>query len=617
MRVVEQVTKLVAYSPASTPLTDPRNGRPPSPLFYWQGQYTLEATTGTDPTFTRATAATFEDFEGLVRTADSSEPRFVGARRVENEFSYPEDLTNGAWTKSAATITAGQTDPEGGTTAFRLTATGPNAWCGDMTTTGIPIGATVQQSWWIKRISGTGSIQLYTGQSGGHRQAISGVTSEWQRFCLATPPVKTASALAAAWLATSGDEIDLWHPLLEDISGQANQAPSEYVSRGSLSAPYHGANIDGVQYFNTLNGNTVSTNVVTEVTGALISASNENADASGPFGYLAEKASTNILLQSNDLSTTWGTFRAANAQNVGTAPDGTNTANSLTSNTTGASGSLSQQAATIGTTTTYSYSVYLKQLVEKDAALFIGDSSVSTLVYFDLEAGTVGSTTGLGFTSITGTIKSVGNGWYRCTLAGTSLTDTSGYFGIYVADADGSVAVTSGASILVWGAQVEASSYPTSYIATAATAVTRNADVLTAGDIITDAAGAAYAEASSIWATVGASAVHVLTRGSAPLLRNVSSSSNIIWTGDGTNTSFSPTGTSYDNAPQSVAAAWGSALTAYLNGSPDLTPAAYDGTMGSGNLEIGMLSSASQWDGTIREVKIFNSELTAAEVGDL
>ena len=44
---------------------------------------------------------------------------------------------------------------------------------------------------------------------------------------------------------------------LENVTGQSNQIPSEYVSVGVLSAPYHGANVDGVKYFDTLNGNTV------------------------------------------------------------------------------------------------------------------------------------------------------------------------------------------------------------------------------------------------------------------------------------------------------------------------------------------------------------------------
>ena len=98
MRVVEPVTKLIAYSSAYTPVTNPRQNAVVTPvlapIFYAPLTHTLEATTGTDPTFTRATAATFEDFEGVIRTVESSEPRFPGARRVENLLSYSEDFGN-------------------------------------------------------------------------------------------------------------------------------------------------------------------------------------------------------------------------------------------------------------------------------------------------------------------------------------------------------------------------------------------------------------------------------------------------------------------------------------------------------------------------------------------
>lgn len=61
---------------------------------------------------------------------------------------------------------------------------------------------------------------------------------------------------------------------LEDVTGQSNQNPSEYVSVGVLSAPYHGLNVDGLKAFAALNGNTVASNVVTEATGAAINNSN-------------------------------------------------------------------------------------------------------------------------------------------------------------------------------------------------------------------------------------------------------------------------------------------------------------------------------------------------------
>ena len=49
----------------------------------------------------------------------------------------------------------------------------------------------------------------------------------------------------------------------EDVTSQSNQNPSEYVSTGVLSAPYHGAGVDRAKYFTTNNGNTVSSNIVT------------------------------------------------------------------------------------------------------------------------------------------------------------------------------------------------------------------------------------------------------------------------------------------------------------------------------------------------------------------
>ena len=244
-----------------------------APIFYWPGTHTLEATTGTDPTFTRATAATFEDFEGLIKTVESSEPRFQGARRVENLAVNSEDLTNGTWYKNTnTTITDGQTDPDGGTTALRITADGGTALYGDLNL--IPAGISVQQSWWIKRVTGTGQIQFYTGLNGGATEIISGVTTSWQRFAQTPTAASSAGNIFGIYLGVNGDEVDVWHPMIENVTGQTNQNPSEYVSTGVLSAPYHGANVDGVQYFNTLNANTVTANVVTEAVGSPLTRAN-------------------------------------------------------------------------------------------------------------------------------------------------------------------------------------------------------------------------------------------------------------------------------------------------------------------------------------------------------
>jgi hypothetical protein len=79
----------------------------------------------------------------------------------------------------------------------------------------------------------------------------------------------------------------------------------------------------------------------------------------------------------------------------------------------------------------------------------------------------------------------------------------------------------------------------------------------------------------------------------------------------------SPTGVSYQNRPAAAATTWGNNHIVYKDGVGG-SATVYNGTFGTGNLGIGNTNTGSyHWDGTIREVKIFDSELTAEEVGDL
>ena len=86
----------------------------------------------------------------------------------------------------------------------------------------------------------------------------------------------------------------MWHPQAENTTGRLDTTtPSEYVSVGVLSAPYHGLNVDGVKAFTTDNGNSVSSNVVTEAAGAALTTLK---------GYFSEGQAINNAIQNRDFS---------------------------------------------------------------------------------------------------------------------------------------------------------------------------------------------------------------------------------------------------------------------------------------------------------------------------
>jgi hypothetical protein len=61
-------------------------------------------------------------------------------------------------------------------------------------------------------------------------------------------------------------------PMLEVVSGRGpgGRVCSEYVSKGELASPFHGANVDGVKYFDTYNPNTVDSGGLVTDTGNVI-----------------------------------------------------------------------------------------------------------------------------------------------------------------------------------------------------------------------------------------------------------------------------------------------------------------------------------------------------------
>jgi hypothetical protein len=129
---------------------------------------------------------------------------------------------------------------------------------------------------------------------------------------------------------------------------------------------------------------------------------------------------------------------------------------------------------------TYTATIYVKPS-NKTFFWMSLDSSVSA-VFFNLTTGTIAAT-GIGNT---GTIASVGNGWFRCSITRTNINTHNILLGTSDSSANYLSTGNGVDGVFLWGAQLEAGAYATSYIPTTSASVTRNADVISRGNIFTN-----------------------------------------------------------------------------------------------------------------------------------
>jgi hypothetical protein len=195
------------------------------------------------------------------------------------------------------------------------------------------------------------------------------------------------------------------------------------------------------------------------------------------LGLLVEEARTNLLLRSEEFdNASWTKTNSSVTQNAAVAPNGTTTADRLTEDGTATSTHLANGAATITAGTTYTYSVYAKSDTRR--WLLVSPGGSWGYGWFDVQAGVTGTLVN-GGSSATSSIQSVGNGWFRCVITATAVDNR---IGIQLLLATGNNIITytgDGTSgLFLWGAQLEAGAFPTSYIATTTAAATRAADVV-------------------------------------------------------------------------------------------------------------------------------------------
>ena len=455
----------------------------------------------------------------FTRTGDTA-TRVNSAGLIEkvrtNINTYSEQLDNAAWTKQSTTVTANATTaPNNTLTADKLIATATTAFHGIFN-----VNATLSSlhtfSFYAKKaeynfvtaldqFSGTflASFNLDTGVvSSGSGASIQSVGNGWYRCAISFDGAASAvvatlapspSSASVNYLGDGTSGIFVWGVQLEtgDIATEPILTTTAAVSVGPV------ANVPRLDYLGSTCGK-----------------------------LLLEPQRTNLMTFSEQIdNAAWLKTNATISANAATSPDGYQNADKLIDNATLA-GHFIQQ--TISITGVHTFSVFAKASESSVITLQIQQVSVTSnfaLIYYDLISGQVES--GEFSTSLSaGTIQEMSNGWYRCTITYTPITAGNHNVRVFVAKNIGGNKVDYAGNgtdgVFLYGTQLEAGAYATSYIPTLGASATRGADACSKtgiSSLIGQTEGTLFVDFT----------INALANFGTPISVNDGSTSNYIW----------------------------------------------------------------------------------------
>jgi hypothetical protein len=202
-------------------------------------------------------------------------------------------------------------------------------------------------------------------------------------------------------------------------------------------------------------------------------------------GLLIEEQRTNSFQRSEEFNDAyWSKFNTTVTANQITSPDGTTTADAVFETTTNGNHAFSRVISFTSTSTSpSSASIFVKANGRTRGFIqFYKETSPQEVFRgtFNLSTQSISLSAFNGGTGLSASITDIQNGWYRISISGyTELTATNHVFQFLILNDSWQESyagdVTKG--FYIWGAQLEAGSFPTSYIRTTDASVTRNADV--------------------------------------------------------------------------------------------------------------------------------------------
>jgi len=198
------------------------------------------------------------------------------------------------------------------------------------------------------------------------------------------------------------------------------------------------------------------------------------------LGLLIEEARTNFATNSEAFNDSgWSKTGATIDVNKAIAPDGTLTADEIITSTTGGfTGRVTRsQSVSNGN---YTISFYAKKGATDWLMITIEiGGQGGRRVWYNLATGEIGTNAAAfgGVWSFSFGMDYAANGFYRCHIT-VNITTGGGSLGYFAMcpNENGSATSNQGNSIYIWGAQLEAGAFPTSYIPTIGSTRTRAAD---------------------------------------------------------------------------------------------------------------------------------------------
>ena len=306
---------------------------------------------------------------------------------------------------------------------------------------------------------------------------------------------------------------------------------------------------------------------------------------------LSEPQRTNLITYSSDFSQSYWTKQSNITPTYNTtetlSPDGTYNATKLVGN-----GTDGIYKASISITGVAARSVYLKS-VTGTVNVILKDPNLT----------------------VTSPTLDVTTEWQRFEL--TEDNGSSGQ-GIWVDDIPAS-------GIYIWGAQVE-ESYPTSYIPTSGSTVTRNQDIFTRdgiGSLINDSEGTLYFEGSALENGGGIHRIISLSDGSYDNLIYIRIDSTASrFRGFSRGSSGSYTIITVNSIPQTdnnkIALVWDATnFRIWINGSERATATINNLPVGMNTLNLADPTSSGNFFGKVKQLQVYKTALTDAQLTSL